>query len=477
MYYPFFSSLLLIFIIPLSAIEYPYRFEGAGEEFQKQQLDLISLFLPQDPIILEIGAYCGAETVSLATKWPLGTVIAFEPNPSVYPKLMSSTQGFYNIETYNLAASNITGEAPFYICHGTHGKDPSFEHASSLLPPSNEMRVHYEGPVITVPTTLLDTWCKENLIQKVDFMRLDLQGAELQVLQSSPEILKSVQVISLETYFFPFRLGTTMYRDLRQFLEAAGFRLLSHWYREGLQGQAIFIKNEAIDFEHHNYQKCYIPDLQAYFFVDDIPDGIKWHLKQGIYWESGIGNLIKQYVKEGTLALDIGAHIGIHTVTMSRKVGPKGTVIAFEPQKKMLKEQLQNLKANGCKNVISTRKALGETYKNIEMCKANPFNEGGTTIGEGGDKTEMIPLDSLHLQNISLIKMDVERTELYVLQGARETLLRNKPIIIFEVLAGDDYLTCSDAVRKDFKEIFSFVEALGYKVELIFGNDYLATPL
>ena len=55
-----------------------------------------------------------------------------------------------------------------------------------------------------------------------------------------------------------------------------------------------------------------------------------------------------------------------------------------------------------------------------------------TTFTNNKTDTEQITLDSLELNNIDLIKIDIEGNELNVLKGALETIQRNKPIIEFE---------------------------------------------
>jgi len=123
------------------------------------------------------------------------------------------------------------------------------------------------------------------------------------------------------------------------------------------------------------------------FYIDDIPDGIKWHLSRGIYWESGIGDYVRKYTRPGTIAIDLGAHIGIHTITMSRKVGQNGKVLAFEPQWKIFRELNYNLRLNNCtQNVTIFPLAVGEEEKIVEMTAPNLINEGGTSIGSGGNK-------------------------------------------------------------------------------------------
>ena len=104
------------------------------------------------------------------------------------------------------------------------------------------MKIHYQGPCITVPCVILDDWCKQNRISHFDLLWLDLEGMELQILYNSPEILKTVKVIFTETNFRSFRLGMTLYHHLKAFLEKQGFRQLADWYDPKIQGNAIFVR-------------------------------------------------------------------------------------------------------------------------------------------------------------------------------------------------------------------------------------------
>lgn len=230
------------------------------------------------------------------------------------------------------------------------------------------------------------------------------------------------------------------------------------------------------EFPEIFYKICEVENL-GLFYVDSIPDGIKGHLRQGIYWESGIGELVRKYAKPNTVAIDLGAHIGIHTITMSKKVGNNGLVVAFEPQRKIYRELINNLTLNQCDhNVIALPYAVGEKEKTIEMSPPNLFNEGGIPVGKGGNKAKMVTLDSLQLENVSFIKMDVESYELKVLKGARSTLLRNKPVIVFEILGGYDLNNPTKEIKKVSFEILRFLRQLNYRVTRIHGNDFIAIP-
>lgn len=223
---------------------YPWRFEGKHQEFKDHPLDLIQEFIPQDPVILEAGGHYGLDTAKFSSQWPNARILSFEPNPHAFEKLLALSIERANIFPYPLALASFNGPEVFYICYGTYGNDPRFEGASSLLPASEKMKIHYQGPQVMVDCVILDDWCKANGVSKIDFMWLDLEGMELQILESSPEILKSVSVIYTETNFQEFRIGMTQYAALKRFLERSGFHLLSHWYQKNLQGNAIFVRNK-----------------------------------------------------------------------------------------------------------------------------------------------------------------------------------------------------------------------------------------
>lgn len=399
----------------LHGIDYPEKFEGRFEGWGQKRLELIGLFLPSHPVILLAGGYNSDEMLSFATFWPSSTLIIGDSNN-------------------------------------------------------------------------LDEWAQENGIDQIDIGLLDLRQSAQQTLSRAHYILSTATCIYVKTNFLPSRTGM-QYAELREFLEGSGFRLLAHWYKEGFQGEAIFIRgnfydgypsngiiDKTWDGIKKNYKRCYVHYPNAIFYIDDVPDSIKTFLRNGYPWEGNTGLIIEEFSKEGSITIDIGAHIGVHTITMSKKVGPEGAVIAFEPQKKIYLELLQNLRFNNCTNVISICKALGETTKIAQMTQIDPTNEGGTAIGAKGDYIEMIPLDSLNLTNVSLIKIDVENYEFFTLQGARDTILRNKPVIVFEVNGSNlDFDPAKE--EENYNRVMALINSYGYEIYGIHNKDFIAFPL
>jgi len=204
-------------------------------------------YLTKTPVIFEAGGFDGSDTVRFASEFPDGLIITFEPNPDSFEKLKNRVQGFDNVWANQLAVNNVNGEVLFYVCHGTYGKDPSFAGASSVLKPTKNMEIHYMGPRIKVLCVKLDDWCAENRVDYIDFMWLDLEGLELRVLKGALEILKSVKIIYTETNMFMFRKGTVQYHELKSFLIKHGFKEVVHWFTPGLQGNAIFVREEIFE--------------------------------------------------------------------------------------------------------------------------------------------------------------------------------------------------------------------------------------
>jgi FkbM family methyltransferase len=246
-----FSTAFFLYITSLFSTYGERCYEGinsnwTNHESVESRLEIVKKFISSNPTIFEVGAFDGNDSLKLARMWPKGSIISFEANPVRYAQYQEKAQNFNNMAGYNLAVNTYNGHAEFFLCWGTHGKDSIFEGASSLLPASKSMEIHYMGPKIQVPCVVLDDWCKENQVEKLEFMWLDLEGFEIQFLKSSPEILKTTKVIYTETNFYQFREGTTQYFELKTYLESIGFELIAHWYNEGLQGDAIFVRNEIL---------------------------------------------------------------------------------------------------------------------------------------------------------------------------------------------------------------------------------------
>jgi FkbM family methyltransferase len=226
-----------------------------------------------------------------------------------------------------------------------------------------------------------------------------------------------------------------------------------------------------------DYQRYDVPDVGS-FFVDDPADMIKQVIVAGDKWERHSFDLLAEHVVPGSVVVEVGAHIGTHTVRIGQLAGPWGRVYAFEPQRKIYRELHHNLALNGLTNVVAMRMAIGSgATRVIEMNPTTPGNEGGTGVGSGGDGAELRSLDSFHFERVSLLKIDVETYEDEVLDGAVDTIRRNRPVILIEIMGGTDLETASPDVLEKIAVTRGKLEALNYSVSQVFKHDYVARPL
>jgi len=183
------------------------------------------------------------------------------------------------------------------------------------------------------------------------------------------------------------------------------------------------------------------------------------------YYERHFCHLAKLVVKEGDSVVDVGGNMGIHTVTLSRTVGKNGKVYSFEPNRVTFQQLNCNVFLNGLFNVYSYNVAVGENIGEIYIddfdYNVGTPNSGDTCVNNKkiGSKVPLISLDSLDLQNISLIKMDVQGYELFALKGATNTINKFKPILFVEI---DD--RCTNWHKYSSKEIVKYLKTLNYKI-------------
>jgi FkbM family methyltransferase len=198
-------------------------------------------YLPPDPVIIDCGAHIGADSVEFARIFPRAVIHSFEPVPAVFNNLKHATRKFNNIRCYNLALSDRSGMATMHVSGGAS------DASSSLLKPTGHKEDHpdvYFGDPIEVPALTLDEWAEQYRIPKIDFLWLDMQGFEYQMLQASSKILPAVMLIHSEVSMKESYSQSMIYSDFRQWLEGRGFSVVAEAIPEGADmGNALFMKS------------------------------------------------------------------------------------------------------------------------------------------------------------------------------------------------------------------------------------------
>jgi FkbM family methyltransferase len=194
--------------------------------------------------VLDVGARGGPHPVWHTYENQV-EILGFEPDPGEYEALKGSvSEGDGSAESgprhiyYPIALGLNKGRKTLYITG-----DPN---NSSLLRPNRELMDRFHGASRTrivseteVETVDVDSFVEEEDISSIDFIKLDVQGTELDVLQGATSVLsRSVLGLSVEVEFLPMYLGQPLFCSVDGFLKTLGFELFNlnviKWRRKTL---------------------------------------------------------------------------------------------------------------------------------------------------------------------------------------------------------------------------------------------------
>jgi len=166
---------------------------------------------------------------------------------------------------------------------------------------------------------------------------------------------------------------------------------------------------------------------------------------------------LKYFIKSGDTVLDIGAHRGTYTYKLIKIIGSGGYLYVFEPQIELvnyLKEAFRKYtNINYFNSIVGKDDVPSLLHIPIHN---NQLSTGGASTKVQSSlnqtrKIQSLTIDSLNLAKCDFIKIDVEGSELSVIEGAKRTLLRFKPIILIEI----DYHLCGSDMIKLIKLFIS----------------------
>ena len=174
-------------------------------------------------VIVDVGARGG-----FAPHWSIFSdqinCIGFEPDVIECEKLNRSSSDL-NRRVYPFALHKNKGIYPFYITKlpNSSGFYPTDMGIVERFPIWEPLTIESVKELNTID---FDSFASENNIQYVDFVKLDTEGSELDILEGAVETLKqSVLGISCEALFSPWHKGQRVFADLDSFLRSHGFEL------------------------------------------------------------------------------------------------------------------------------------------------------------------------------------------------------------------------------------------------------------
>ena len=201
-------------------------------------------------VVLDIGSRWGEDSQKLQRLFPNAEINAFECTPFSI-NLWKKDERNKGIHLIEKAVSNYTGNIVFNTNDFTKCQtmQPYGNQGANSIFKTNpdyplETLVQHE---IVVPCITIQDWAKENNIEKIDIVWIDVQGAELMVFQGMGDLIKTVRAIHTEVEFFPLYIGQPLFPDVDAFLKSQGFKFVEFEYTCEWFGDANYI-NENTDY-------------------------------------------------------------------------------------------------------------------------------------------------------------------------------------------------------------------------------------
>jgi len=151
---------------------------------------------------------------------------------------------------------------------------------------------------------------------------------------------------------------------------------------------------------------------------------------------------LRKFISPGMVVIDGGANYGIYSLAAARLVGPTGRVLSFEPGLESFSVLRKNIELNCLQNVRSFRVALADKEGSAPLYHSgrgpNSFSLAPPEHGSCSSETvATLPLHKVlqqeNLQQVGLIKLDVEGAEELALRGAQPFIASSRPCVIFEI--------------------------------------------
>jgi FkbM family methyltransferase len=211
------STTVHLFGRPLVIVDSASFLVGLDEIFENQTYDFPAR--TATPFILDCGANIGLATIFFKRRFPKCRIVSFEPDPGIFAALQRNQRAFRldDVELRNAAVWTSDGTMPFWTEGGASGRLADGGLA---------------GSVMTVPTVRL----RDTIDRHVDLLKLDIEGAEGEVLEDCADRLADVGRIFVE-YHSRIDLPQTLHRTL-EILHRAGFR---YHITEGLCSRHPFL--------------------------------------------------------------------------------------------------------------------------------------------------------------------------------------------------------------------------------------------
>jgi|ERR1035438_1127394 FkbM family methyltransferase len=241
---------------PLKALDAYLNFllgKGSGSGWDRDSEVNAALFLTHrsEPVILDVGANVGSWAEGFLAAKPAAKVFMFEPLPGCRDQI-ANKQSLRNAQIVPAAVGEQAGKARIYVSEST-------DESASLYP---RKEVFFKGRTyseLEVDVVAIDDVIKNEQLEFVDFLKMDIEGHELFALHGAKDALREHRIGAL---LFEFGSGNinsrTFFREFWDILTSSGFRI----WRIAPGGRLVAITEYYEDLEYFRGVSNYVAELK-----------------------------------------------------------------------------------------------------------------------------------------------------------------------------------------------------------------------
>jgi FkbM family methyltransferase len=240
----------------------PYRFLKRIPLGSRPLADVQTIHGGEIRCVFDVGAHVGQSAALFADTFPAARVHSFEPDPESYAHLQALAAAYPRVTTINAAVGERDGEATFFV--------NEFSQTNSLLKATEGAGRFLVGPhgldqrkETTVRVITLDRYCVEERIERIDLLKLDTQGYELQVLDGARGLLErqAVPLIYVEVGFVTLYQGQPLFPQVYQYLYDREYRMV--WLYDSSFHTHLFSIGANALFVHERFGSRLSPAVRA----------------------------------------------------------------------------------------------------------------------------------------------------------------------------------------------------------------------
>ena len=187
----------------------------------------------------------------------------------------------------------------------------------------------------------------------------------------------------------------------------------------------------------HSFSKSDFVEIEGRKMFTQNNDGLALSIFK--IYEPNQTEIVKKYVHEGDIVVDIGAHVGYYTLLMAQLVGKNGKVYSFEPDPVNFQLLKKSVEINGFENVVLIQKAVSNITDKVKLFLGdNDSAINRIYDAKLGDAKESIDVESIRIDEyfkendelINFIKIDSEGSEVKIINGMKQFLSRNQELVM-----------------------------------------------